>query len=79
MLCFDQKKSYQRWKNIAQWILQNISKNQRFQEIAKFTLADFYEMDVINGIAILLEVDEIYNILRSASHCLLVERLDGNG
>ena len=36
-------------------------------------------MDVINGIAILLEVDEIYNILRSASHCLLVERLDGNG
>ena len=37
-------------------------------------MADFYEMDYMKGIVILVKVDEMYNILKSASHCLLVER-----
>ena len=64
---------------LLQWILQNILENQTFQRIAKFIMADFYEMDFMKGIVILVKVDEMYNILKSASHCLLVERWDGNG
>ena len=60
-------------------ILQNISENQLFQRIAKFILADSYEMCFMKGIFILVKVDEMYNILKSASHCLLVERWDGHG
>ena len=41
-------------------------------------MADFYEMDFIKGIAILVKVDEMYNILKSAIYCLLVERWDEN-
>ena len=64
---------------LLQWILQNILENQMFQRIAKFIMADFYEMDFMKGIVILVKVDEMYNILKSASHCLLVERWNGNG
>ena len=64
---------------LLQWILQNILENQTFQRIAKFIMADFYEMDFMKGIVILVKVDEMYNILKSASHCLLLERWDGNG
>ena len=41
-------------------------------------MSDFYEKDFMKGIAILVKVDEMYNILYSASRCLLVERWDGN-
>ena len=41
-------------------------------------MADFYQMSFMKGIVILLKVDEMCNILKSASHCLLVERWDGN-
>ena len=34
-------------------------------------MADFYEMDFMKGIAILVKEDEMYNIFKSASHCLL--------
>ena len=64
---------------LLQWILQNILENQTFQRKAKFIMVDFYEMDFMKGIIILVKVDEMYNILKSASHCLLVERSDGNG
>ena len=37
-------------------------------------MADFYEMGFMKGIAILVKVDQMYNVLKSASHCLLVER-----
>ena len=37
-------------------------------------MVDCYEMDFMKGIAVLLKVDEMCNILKSASHCLLVER-----
>ena len=40
---------------------------------------DFYEMEFMKDIVILGKVDEVYNILQSASHCLLVERRVGNG
>ena len=42
-------------------------------------MADFYEMDFMKCIAILVKLDEMYNILKSASHCLLVEIWGGNG
>ena len=64
---------------LLQWILENVLENQTFQRIAKFIMADFYEMDFMKGIVILVKVDEMYNTLKSASHCLLVERRDGNG
>ena len=53
---------------------QKILKNQTFQRIEKFIMVDTYEMDFMNGIVILVKVDEMCNILKSASHCLLVER-----
>ena len=53
---------------------QKILKNQTFQRIEKFIMVNSYEMDFMNGIVILVKVDEMYNILKSASHCLLVER-----
>ena len=54
---------------LLQWILKNI-----FQRIGKFIMADFHEKGFMKGIAILVKVDEMYNILKSASHCLLVKR-----
>ena len=45
---------------LLQWILQNILENQTFQRIAKFIMADFYEIDLV-------KVYEMYNILKSAS------------
>ena len=53
---------------------QKILKNETFQRIEKFIMVNSYEMDFMNGIVILVKVDEMYNILKSASHCLLVER-----
>ena len=53
---------------------QKILKNQTFQRIEKFIMVNSYEMDFMNGIVILVKVDEMHNILKSASHCLLVER-----
>ena len=75
MLCFDQKKDISKVKNtLLQWIFQNILENQTFQKIVKFIMVDSYEMDFMKAIVILVKEDEAYNILKSASHCLLVER-----
>ena len=57
-----------------EYILQNILENQMFQRIEKFIMTDFYEMDFMKGIALLVKVDDMYNILKSVSHCLLVTR-----
>ena len=62
-----------------EYILQNILENQMFQRIEKFIMTDFYEMDFMKGIALLVKVDDMYNILKSVSHCLLVKRWNGNG
>ena len=35
-------------------------------------MVDSDDMDLMKGIVILVKVDEIYNILKSASHYLLV-------
>ena len=37
-------------------------------------MADFYKMDFMKGIAILVKVDDMYNTLKSVNHCLLLER-----
>ena len=58
---------------MLQWILQNILENQTFQRTAKFIMTDFYEMDFMKGIVILVKVDEMYNILKFANNCLLAE------
>ena len=68
------KKDISKLENtLLQWILQNILENQTFQRIENFIMADFYEMDFMKG-ATLVKVDEMYNILKSTNHCLLVER-----
>ena len=56
-----------------QRILQKIFENQMFQRMAKFIMVDFYKMDFVKGIVILVKVDKMCNILISPSHCLLVE------
>ena len=48
--------------------------NQTFQKIAIFIMVDSYEMDFMNSIVILVKINEMYNILKSACHCLLVKR-----
>ena len=69
------KKDISRAENtLLQWILQNILQNQMLQRPTNFIMADFYEMDFIKDIVILVKVDEMYNILKSAGQCLLVER-----
>ena len=57
-------------KHITFYILEN----QTFQRIAKFVVVDPNEIGFIKGIVILVKVDENYSILKSVSHCLLVER-----
>ena len=64
---------------LFQWILQDILENQTFQRLGKFIMVDLYEMDFMKGIVKLVKVNEMYNILKSAGHCLLVERWDRNG
>ena len=68
---FDQKRTLK--NTLLQWILLNILEIQTFQRIAKFNMVDFYEMDIMKGIVILVKVDEKYNILKFTSHCLLVK------
>ena len=60
-----------------QQILQNILENQTFQ--GKFIMADFYKMDFMKEIVILVKVGEMYKdemckILKFANHCLLLEK-----
>ena len=64
---------------LLQWTLKNVLENRTFQRIAKVIIVDFYEMDIVKGIVISAKVDEMYNILKFASHWLLAERYDGNG
>ena len=72
---FWSKKDISKVKNtLHQWILQNILENQEFQRIAKFIMVDFYQMDFMKGIVILVKVDDMYNILRSDNHYLLFRR-----
>ena len=44
---------------LVQWILQNILENHTFQRIPKFIMADFYEIDFMKGIVILVKADEM--------------------
>ena len=59
---------------LLHWILQNILESQTFQSKAQFSMANFYEIDFMKGIVILLKVDDMYNLLKSTSYCLLIER-----
>ena len=61
-------------KHVTPMDLQKILENQTFQRIAKFIMFDYYKMDFMRGNATLVKVDEMYNILKSASHSVFVER-----
>ena len=50
--------------------MQYILQYKTFQRIVKFIMVDFYEMDYMKGVVTLVKVDEMYNILKSASHRL---------
>ena len=72
---FSSKRDTPKVKNtLLQWILQNILENQVFQRIANFIMINFYEMNLMKGNVILVDVDQMYNIFKSASHCLFVEK-----
>ena len=73
MLFRSKKRHIKDEKHIAPMDFSECLENQTFERIIKFIMADFYEMDFMKGILILVKVDEMYNILKSASHCLLVE------
>ena len=64
MLCFDLKKTKKYITPI------NILENWTFQRIAKFIMVDSYGMDFMKVNVISVKVDEMYNILKSASHTL---------
>ena len=49
-------------------------RNPDVSENSKVFMVDIDEMDFMKGVVILVKVDEMYNILKSASQCLLVER-----
>ena len=53
---------------------EHLKENQTFQRTAKFIMVDSYEMDFMKGNVILVKADEMYNILKSASHSLFQER-----
>ena len=72
MWCFGKKDTSKVKNTLIQWILLNIVENETYQRLAKFITVDSYEMGFMKDV-ILVKVDEMYNILKSASHCLLVE------
>ena len=45
--------------------MQNISENLTFQRTTKFNMADFYKMEFMKGIFILVKTDEMHKILKS--------------
>ena len=49
---------------------EHLIENQTFQRTAKFIMVNFYEMDFMKGNVTLVKADEMYNILKSASHSL---------
>ena len=60
------KKDISNVKNtLLKWILKNILENQTPQRTEKFIMVDFYEMDFMKGIAILVKVDKMYETLKS--------------
>ena len=73
MLCFDEKKIYEMLK--TRWVLYNILEIHTFQRIAKVYLCGLFLRNRLHerGIVILVKVGDMYNILKSASHCLLVK------
>ena len=55
----------------------DFAQNLRISDVSENTkvyMVDFYEIDFMIGIVILVKINEMYDILKSASHCLLVER-----
>ena len=64
MLWF-KKKTWKVKNTLLQGTLQNILENRTFWRTRKFITTDFYKMDLMKGIVILVKKDETYNILKS--------------
>ena len=63
---------------LPQWILENILENQTFQRIAILLWSsDFYEMDFMKGIVILVKVNETYNIVQGLLATICWSRDEG--
>ena len=69
MLCFDKKKTYKGGKHIAEY-----HRKSDVSENSKVYYGRILQMDFMGGIVILVKVGEMYSIMKSASHYLLVER-----
>ena len=61
-------------KHIALMNFAEYLKKSNVSENRKVIMANFYKMDLMKGIAILVKVDDMYNTLKSVNHCLLLER-----
>ena len=56
MLCFAYKKHIKGGKNIAPM---DLAEYLRKSDVSKFIMTDFYKMDFMKGIAVLVKVDEM--------------------
>lgn len=72
--CFDffKKDILKVKKTLLQQVWQNILENQRFQRRAKIIKGGFYEMDFIEGIVILVTVDEMYKLFSRVCPLMLI-------
>ena len=61
-------------KHIAPMDFAEHSRKSDVSENSTVCMVDFYKKDFIRGIFILVKVDGMYNIFKSASHCWLVVR-----
>ena len=68
MLCFDKKRQIKGEKHIAPMDFAEHLRKSDVSENSKVYMVDVYKMDFMKGIVILVKVDEMYNILKSASH-----------
>ena len=76
MLCFDQKRQTKGETYITPIIFAKGHRKSDVSENSKFIMVNFCEMG-FKKILLLVQlpkVDEMYNILKSASCCLLLER-----
>ena len=71
MLCLIKKRHIKGEKHIAPMDFAEHLRKSDVSENKKVFMVDFHGIDFIKGIVILVKVDEMYNILNSASHCLL--------
>ena len=71
MLCFDKKKHIKSEKYVTPVDFAEHLRKSDLSENSKFITIDSYEIDSMKVIVILVKVDKMYNILRSAGMLLV--------